>query len=231
MTPEFAGSNPASPVLYATIEKCHDLLTPATLTGVAGKYSKMEGLFMNKTEVFSNYQKIVELCGNDYDLANDVVLDLISMEQEHISYGSIMLSMKNIITKKERERQYRRAQTINSAKDILGEDEVYELDDIIKAINSLSPQFRELLTKMLIDGETIDTVSREYNIPDSIVVIALKEGSGKLSRKLPYCSSIKFIDNVDLDELLRTQCTKARYTTIKDNYNQYINSGRKIDIM
>lgn len=186
---------------------------------------------MNKTEVFSNYQKIVELCGNDYDLANDVVLELISMEQEHISYGSIILSMKNIITKKERERQYRRAQTVNSAKDILGEDEVYELDDIIKAINSLSPQFRELLTKMLIDGETIDTVSREYNIPDSIVVIALKEGSGKLSRKLPYCSSIKFIDNVDLDDLLRTQCTKARYTTIKDNYNQYINSGRKIDIM
>ena len=154
---------------------------------------------MNRTEIFRNYDKIVGICDGDYDLADEVVLDLITREDDCLLSYDIVNDSINKVKRKTNEMQEQSA-----FKDILDEDDTYKLEEIVDAINKLPPQYKELLHKILITGGTIDDVSTNHNIPNPVVAVIFKEGILKLLKFLPDSVIINFINNnTELDTILQ----------------------------
>lgn len=177
---------------------------------------------MNKTEVFSNYVQIVHACKGDEDLANNVVLRLVSSEyddEEHISYEAIqecIIYFTSPLKKKEYEKP-----EVNVCKDCdcmscIEEEQEYTKEDVLNAIDALPPQYRDILHKIFIGNETIDDVSDEYKMPGPIVILAFRDGTSKLAEKLDRSEVLKKASSMDMiDRYFQTQKSIGNRNVIK----------------
>lgn len=172
---------------------------------------------MNKTEVFSNYMQIVHACKGDEDLANNVVLMLVSSEyddEEHISYEAIQECIR-YFTSPLKKKKYEKPE-VNVCKDCdcmscIEEEQEYTKEDVLNAIDALPPQYRDILHKIFIGNETIDDVSDEYKMPGPIVILAFRDGTSKLAEKLDRSEVLKKASSMDmLDRYFR--CRRASET-------------------
>lgn len=159
---------------------------------------------MNKTEVFSNYVQIVHACKGDEDLANNVVLRLVSSEyddEEHISYEAIQECIR-YFTSPLKKKEYEKPE-VNVCKDCdcmscIEEEHEYTKEDVLNAIDALPPQYRDILHKIFIGNETIDDVSDEYKMPGPIVILAFRDGTSKLAEKLDRSEVLKKASSMDM---------------------------------
>ena len=159
---------------------------------------------MNKTEVFSNYVQIVHACKGDEDLANNVVLRLVSSEyddEEHISYEAVQECIR-YFTSPLKKKEYEKPE-VNICKDCdcmscIEEEQEYTKEDVLNAIDALPPQYRDILHKIFIGNETIDDVSDEYKMPGPIVILAFRDGTSKLAEKLDRSEVLKKASSMDM---------------------------------
>lgn len=177
---------------------------------------------MNKTEVFANYQQIVNACKGDEDLANNVVLRLVSSEyddEEHISYEAICRCISGFTSplKKEYEKP-----EINVCKNCdcmscIEEEQEYTKEDVLNAINALPPQYRDILHKIFIGNETVDDISDEYEMPVPIIILAFRDGTSKLTEKLDRSEVLKKASSIDmLDKYFRRRREAAESMSLKE---------------
>lgn len=178
---------------------------------------------MNKTEVFSNYVQIVHACKGDEDLANNVVLRLVSSEyddEEHISYEAIQECIRYFappLKKKEYEKPEVNVCKNCDCMSCIEEEQEYTKEDVLNAIDALPPQYRDLLHKIFIGNETIDDVSDEYKMPGPIVILAFRDGTSKLAEKLDRSEVLKKASSMDmLDMYFRRRREAAESMSLKE---------------
>ena len=178
---------------------------------------------MNKTEVFSNYQQIVDACKGDEDLASNVVLMLVSSEyddEEHISYEAVQECIR-YFTSPLKKKEYEKPE-VNVCKDCdcmsyIEEEQEYTKEDVLNAINALPPQYRDILHKIFIGNETVDDISDEYEMPVPIIILAFRDGTSKLTEKLDRSEVLKKASSMDmLDRYFRRRREAAESMSLKE---------------
>lgn len=176
---------------------------------------------MNKTEVFSNYQQIVDACKGDEDLASNVVLRLVSSEyddEEHISYEAVRECILYFTSPK---KEYEKPE-VNVCKDCdcmsyIEEEQEYTKEDVLNAINALPPQYRDILHKIFVGNETVDDISNEYEMPVPIIILAFRDGTSKLTEKLDRSEVLKKASSMDmLDKYFRRRREAAESMSLKE---------------
>lgn len=178
---------------------------------------------MNKTEVFANYQQIVDACKGDEDLANNVVLRLVSSEyddEEHISYEATQECIR-YFTSPLKKKEYEKPE-VNVCKNCdcmscIEEEQEYTKEDVLNAINALPPQYRDILHKIFIGNETVDDISDEYEMPVPIIILAFRDGTSKLTEKLDRSEVLKKASSMDmLDRYFRRRREAAESMSLKE---------------
>lgn len=155
---------------------------------------------MKKTIVFSNYKHIVDICKGNYDLANDVVLDLITNEdyenQDLLTYDTVYESI-NRVTGKQNNHECEHNCTNCKCK---SEENKKCGDELCSVIETIPQQYREVIEKIFLKEETVDEVAEDYSLPAPVILMIFSDGIAKVpnTNNNPIIKAIKDIGFVNL---------------------------------